>query len=568
MEVSFQNLSDDSAQADVEKKIEKTVKLVIWDLDDTFWQGTLSEEAIVPNFHNVELVKTLAARGIISSICSKNESQAVEEQLRKLDVWDYFVLPSISFQPKGINIASIISALQLRAENVVFIDDNPSVLAEAAFHCPGLVCLDNPALLAAQMNSPVLQGKADEQLSRLKQYQQLAQKFESRKNAGVNDEDFLRQSEIKVNIDFAVEEYMDRILELINRSNQLNYTKIRVETEEQKEHFEYMLKSFGFMAGVVKVSDKYADYGVVGFFLRRAFLSEHRLEHFVFSCRIMNMGVEQYVYDYLNRPDVEVQGDVANPIMSFDKVDWITEVSKDEALFKLRDLQLVLIGGCDLLQVSTYCSCHSSEFTNRTQNGIMKRLDDPFFILGHPGRVRASELRPRIPACTADEMDQLNSALKTADAIIVSFYRMMEPNYFKGADNLPFRLDQDSLTEILAGEDAIWFVRNFTFANYSHDELNDLIAMSFDRLAVSTKRDAKIVVLLEDTRKLEDNPEEFALKNLYNEFVIKQCARIEKLRFLDVNRAVDKKWLFDDGFHLARQGYHQLSKAIMKVIDS
>ena len=47
------------------------VKLVVWDLDDTFWNGTLSEEAVTPVAENIALVKQLAARGIISSICSK-----------------------------------------------------------------------------------------------------------------------------------------------------------------------------------------------------------------------------------------------------------------------------------------------------------------------------------------------------------------------------------------------------------------------------------------------------------------------------------------------------------------
>ena len=47
------------------------IKLVIWDLDDTFWNGVLSEDKVTFNERNIEIVKTLTDRGIVNSICSK-----------------------------------------------------------------------------------------------------------------------------------------------------------------------------------------------------------------------------------------------------------------------------------------------------------------------------------------------------------------------------------------------------------------------------------------------------------------------------------------------------------------
>jgi predicted enzyme involved in methoxymalonyl-ACP biosynthesis len=72
------------------------VRLVVWDLDETFWRGTLSEGGIrdyVSEHHDT--VIELARRGIISSICSKNDHAAVETILREHGLWDYFILPSI-----------------------------------------------------------------------------------------------------------------------------------------------------------------------------------------------------------------------------------------------------------------------------------------------------------------------------------------------------------------------------------------------------------------------------------------------------------------------------------------
>ena len=46
----------------------KNIKLVIWDLDDTFWKGTLSEEDVTSINKNIMLVKELTRMGIVNSI--------------------------------------------------------------------------------------------------------------------------------------------------------------------------------------------------------------------------------------------------------------------------------------------------------------------------------------------------------------------------------------------------------------------------------------------------------------------------------------------------------------------
>jgi FkbH-like protein len=547
--------------------LKNAVKLVVWDLDETFWNGTLSEEGITPIAENVEMVKQLARRGIISSVCSKNEPDRALAALRELDVLDYFVLPSVSFQPKGKSIAGIVSALQLRPDNVVFIDDNPSVLAEAGYCCPGMVCLESPHQLAALMDSPFLQGAPDSELTRLRQYRLLAEKQNLKQTEGGSDERFLRASEIRIEIDFAVEENIERIVELINRSNQLNYTKRRIETEEARRRLLADLRAFGFNAGVVRVWDKFGDYGIVGFFMTLATLREYRLEHFVFSCRIMNMGVEQYVYEYLNRPGIEIVGPVANPIETFASVDWIKDGSRSAVISTLRRYKLVVVGGCDMLQLSTYCSADSSEFTNRQQNGFMKRLDDPFLILDDPERVRKSELRPYIPAFNADDMLALKHAAQEGDLIVLSLYRMMEVNYFRGTDGLTVRLDEDAVRDILKSELALWFVRNFNFVPSSNEERHEIIRMVLHTLSSWIKPGAKIVVLLENTRKLENNPDEKALRQRYNAFIVDMCKALDNLTYIDVNAVTGIEWLFDDGFHMRREGYYELAQAVTGVLD-
>ena len=109
----------------------EAVRLVIWDLDDTFWQGTLSEGAVIHNARNAAIVEALNQRGIVNAICSKNNHAPVEAALREQGLWDKFVFPKIAFAPKGAMVAEIIKDAQLRAPTVMFIDDNVTNLNEA-----------------------------------------------------------------------------------------------------------------------------------------------------------------------------------------------------------------------------------------------------------------------------------------------------------------------------------------------------------------------------------------------------------------------------------------------------
>ena len=59
------------------------IKLVVWDLDDTFWQGTISEETVEIPEENRALLKTLTDIGIVNSICSKNDSTQVTQYLKE-----------------------------------------------------------------------------------------------------------------------------------------------------------------------------------------------------------------------------------------------------------------------------------------------------------------------------------------------------------------------------------------------------------------------------------------------------------------------------------------------------
>ena len=87
------------------------LKLIVWDLDNTFWDGVLSEEEVAPVGRNMDIVRLAADRGIISSICSKNDPGPVRDELiseRFGGIWEYFVFPSVDWTSKGARIRAFL----------------------------------------------------------------------------------------------------------------------------------------------------------------------------------------------------------------------------------------------------------------------------------------------------------------------------------------------------------------------------------------------------------------------------------------------------------------------------
>ncbi|GAA3931447.1 hypothetical protein [Hymenobacter algoricola] len=343
-----------------EKPSSEPVKVVIWDLDDTFWQGTLSEGAVAAVAANLALVRDTAARGIVHTIVSKNDFAAAEAQLTALGIRELFVFPQISWQPKGPIIRELLEKMQLRAPNALFLDDNPINRAEARFYNPGLQVAD-PAELPAL--APLLRasGKPDPQLGRLEQYKLLERQQQARSTYQDNRA-FLRDAQVRIEFreGAAVVPDLDRIEELINRSNQLNFTKQRV----TKAGLAAALADDTQRWGTVRVHDRFGNYGLVGVYgISRP---ENRLVQLVFSCRILHLGVEQFTYAWLGFPALEVQGEVATALNATDQPDWIAvaaadPTTADPAAPVAGRLRVLLKGGCDLGQLTPFLQAFQLE---------------------------------------------------------------------------------------------------------------------------------------------------------------------------------------------------------------
>lgn len=345
------------------------IKLVIWDMDDTFWIGTLSEGEVSVPAENVELIKNLTDIGIVNAICSKNYDKQVEAELVKCGIWEYFVFNSINWNAKGARIKNLINSIQLRQENVLFIDDNHMNLEEAKFFCPKLMVADPVEVINGLIEFACKSEKKDVDHARLEQYKVLEEKNREKSAYGSN-EDFLMSSNIKLEVKHDCLEHIDRIHDLVLRSNQLNFTKKRSSIEELKGLF----CDKNINSGYVSVRDRFGEYGITGFYA----MKKKHLLHFVFSCRTLGMGIEQYMYNYLGRPELEVVGEVISDLSSKELPKWINTSKSLNAVDKmhienLKEHMVLIKGPCDLFQIYPYIEntdMFDTEFSHTTDNGI------------------------------------------------------------------------------------------------------------------------------------------------------------------------------------------------------
>lgn len=344
------------------------IKLVIWDLDETFWNGTISEENIqIPDL-NIKLIKKLTDIGIVNSICSKNSWETVEKVLKEKELLEYFVFPSVDWNPKGSRVKKLINDMNLRNTNVLFLDDNHLNREEVKYYCPDIM-VDTPDVIPYLYEKACSSTKKDENHARLKQYEVLEEKVKDKQNYTSNEE-FLFESNVQVKISNDCINHIDRIHDLLMRSNQLNFTKLR----SPKEELIALINNSDVNTGYVSVSDKFGEYGIVGFYAEK----NNELIHFVFSCRALGMGVEQYVYNFLNRPKLEIQGEVISDLSSKELPKWINQndtKSKSEKMVikNLKEHSVLIKGPCDLFQIYPYIA-HTelidTEFTYVTDSGL------------------------------------------------------------------------------------------------------------------------------------------------------------------------------------------------------
>ncbi len=265
------------------------IKCVVWDLDNTLWTGTLVEdglEGLKLRDLAAEAVRALDRRGILQSIASKNDFQGAQEALRKFSLEQYFLFPQISWQPKSESIRRIREKLNIGIDTFAFVDDQEFERSEVTASLPAVLTVGADEI-EGFMRHPRLNVPVTEEGSKRRiLYQAAAQREQAQTAFGSSYEEFLRSCEMTVVISRFRQHHLDRVHELVQRTNQLNISTYRYSRDELCS----LLAGNSHLSYVVQASDRFGDYGLIGFIV----FDPHRdlILDMMFSCRVQGKLVD------------------------------------------------------------------------------------------------------------------------------------------------------------------------------------------------------------------------------------------------------------------------------------
>ena len=226
-------------------------KVLVLDLDHTVWGGVVGDvgleglalgpetaegEAFVA-FQRYALA--LAKRGVLLAVCSKNNEEVARRAfaehpamvLRESDIACFVA----NFEDKASNIRRIAETLNLGLDSLVFADDNPVERAWVAQQLPEVMVIDMPedpsgycAAVELAKAFP-MHRLTQEDLNRTASYRLLA---EAKPTSGLDMDTFLQDLAPVVTIEAVNGGTLDRIVQLIGKTNQFKLNPTAFSHEE------------------------------------------------------------------------------------------------------------------------------------------------------------------------------------------------------------------------------------------------------------------------------------------------------------------------------------------------
>ena len=276
------------------------VKCVVWDLDNTLWNGTLIETddpaALTLNPGIRDVVETLDQRGIIQSVASKNDYAPAMAVLERLGLAEYFLYPQISWGPKSSAVEQIAKSLNIGIDALALIDDTAFERQQVRSVWPQVRTYDVTELGSLLARPEFDVPSTAESRSRRAMYRAEEQRNTLMKAEHTDIVDFLRKCNLKLYLFTpATEEEKLRCYELIVRTNQLNMTGRKYTPEE----FEDVLNRPGHKNFAFSCADDFGQYGIVGFGQYQAESEVLVFTEFAMSCRVAGKFVESALFAHL-----------------------------------------------------------------------------------------------------------------------------------------------------------------------------------------------------------------------------------------------------------------------------
>ena len=305
----------------------KSKKVLVLDLDNTLWGGVigddgvdgigLGDESYEGRIH-LELqryVRGLRARGVALAIASKNEPEIAKSAFSHPEMllnWGDFSCAEVNWGAKSQSIRNIASKLNVGLDSIVFLDDNPSERDEVKSALPFVMVPnieDSPIdfLKFLQVVDPFNIGcqLTDEDLYRNRSYIENDQRQQAL-NVSSSPEDYLKSLKTKVTLFKPNLSEIERVTQLTNKTNQFNFTTIRVNSSEVRDR----IGKKGELILAAKIQDRFGSYGITSVIFIKIQDDVAIIENWIMSCRVFGKTAEhaimKMVLDHLRSRGVKI----------------------------------------------------------------------------------------------------------------------------------------------------------------------------------------------------------------------------------------------------------------------
>lgn len=292
----------------------KNKKAIVVDLDNTLWKGVIGEDGLEGIELGIETpegmmysefqeyLKNVRDRGILLNICSKNEAGAAElgfshpsSVLKMTDV----TIVKCNWDRKSENVRNMSDQLNLNIDSFVFIDDNPAEQEEVKSNIPEITVL--PAKEPSDMRKVLdwsgyfeITNYSKEDLQRSDLYKENVLREKALQEG--NYQDYLKKLKMKAEFAKVSSANVDRVTQLINKTNQFNLTGLRLVRAEVEQFVKDNISICGTLV------DKYGNNGLVSVILGEI-LDNHTvvISLWIMSCRVFKREMEYAMFDELVR---------------------------------------------------------------------------------------------------------------------------------------------------------------------------------------------------------------------------------------------------------------------------
>jgi amino acid adenylation domain-containing protein/FkbH-like protein len=281
-------------------------KVIALDCDNTLWKGICGEDGatgvkITPAHRQLqEMLVRQHDGGVLLCLCSKNNPTDVEAVFKAnpdMPLQERHIVTSrVNWEPKSANLCALAEELKLGLDSFLFIDDSPMECAEVRTNCPAVLALQLPQDSAELLHFTQHVWAFDrlkttaESKHRTAQYRENKARDEELRQAE-NLDQFIASLRLEVDVAEMQTHELDRVAELIQRTNQFNLTAIR----RHATQLQALLAQGQLRCLVARVRDRFGDYGLVGALLFRETAEALDVDTFVLSCRVLGRGVEHRI---------------------------------------------------------------------------------------------------------------------------------------------------------------------------------------------------------------------------------------------------------------------------------